>query len=117
MIIVRSRALSRRRFLRGTVAGGLGCAVGLPLLDAMLDRHGTALATGEPLPLRLGSWMFGNGCPPGGMRVAGSLSVNRTISSLSSGFPGTTPGSCEAPPRSAASRVSSRSPPFALSPP
>ncbi|MFO0637108.1 MAG: DUF1552 domain-containing protein [Nannocystaceae bacterium] len=64
MIIVRSRALSRRRFLRGTVAGGLSCAVGLPLLDAMLDRHGTALASGEALPLRLGSWMFGNGMPP-----------------------------------------------------
>src|SRR5687768_8428122 len=40
--------LSRRTFLRG--AGGL--AVGLPLLDAMLDDSGTALAQGLPIPKR-----------------------------------------------------------------
>lgn len=58
-----ARELGRRRFLRGTVAG-LGCAVGLPLFEAMLHRNGHAFASGEPLPLRVGSWMFGNGAPP-----------------------------------------------------
>jgi hypothetical protein len=59
-----TRALGRRTFLRGLTTAGLA-TVGLPLLDAMLDRHGTALASGEPLPLRLGTFFWGNGIVPG----------------------------------------------------
>src|SRR5215467_143542 len=54
------RAVSRRAFLRGA-AYGVGAAIGLPLLDAMLDDHGTALAAGTPLPKRFGVWYWGNG--------------------------------------------------------
>lgn len=62
--MITTRALGRRTFLRGLTAAG-GAMVALPLLDAMLDRHGTALATGEPLPLRLGTFFWGNGIVPG----------------------------------------------------
>ena len=54
---LRKRRLSRRTVLRG--AGSV--AVGLPMLEIMLDDHGTALAGGEPLPRRFITWMFGNG--------------------------------------------------------
>jgi hypothetical protein len=40
--------LDRRTLLRG----GAGIALGLPLLEAMLNRHGTALAAGGALPKR-----------------------------------------------------------------
>jgi hypothetical protein len=36
-------------------------AVGLPALEAMLDASGTALASGRPLPRRLGVFFWGNG--------------------------------------------------------
>ncbi len=52
--------LSRRTVLRGVLAGA-SVSVGLPLLELMLDRHGEALADGEPLPVRFISWFFGNG--------------------------------------------------------
>lgn len=42
------KGLDRRTLLRG----GAGIALGLPLLEAMLDRHGTALAAGGALPRR-----------------------------------------------------------------
>src|SRR5262245_50967700 len=58
------RMLGRRTFLRGLTTAGTAL-VGLPLLDVMLDRHGTALASGEPLPLRLGTYFWGNGIVPG----------------------------------------------------
>ncbi len=48
--------LSRRMLLRGA-----GAAVALPLLDAMLDGNGEALADGSPLPLRFGTWFWANG--------------------------------------------------------
>jgi hypothetical protein len=48
--------LSRRTLLRGS-----GAAVALPLLEIMLNAHGTALAQGAPLPKRFGVWFFGNG--------------------------------------------------------
>lgn len=54
-------ALPRRTLLRGLV-GGTAVALGLPLLDVMLDDGGTRLADGAPLPLRLVTWMWGNGC-------------------------------------------------------
>jgi hypothetical protein len=53
-------ALPRRTILRG-LALGSAAAVGLPLLEAMLDGHGEALADGEELPTRFVTWFFGNG--------------------------------------------------------
>lgn len=58
------RSIGRRAFLRGLTAGG-AAAVGLPLLEVMVNEHGTALASGEPLPLRLGTFFWGNGIRPG----------------------------------------------------
>lgn len=55
-------ALDRRTLLRGAV-GGLGLSVGLPILEAMLDDHGTAFAQGEPLPRRFGLFFWANGTP------------------------------------------------------
>lgn len=52
--------LSRRTLLRGVLAGG-AVSLGLPMLEAMLNEHGTALADGEPLPIRFVTWVFGNG--------------------------------------------------------
>ena len=60
MHVLRNLTLGRRKLLRGMI-GGSAVAVGLPLLEAMLDRSGTALAGGEPLPLRFISFSFGNG--------------------------------------------------------
>lgn len=57
---MKRRALSRRTFLRGA-AYGVGAAVGLPLLDAMLDGNGRAFADGTPLPKRFGTYYWGNG--------------------------------------------------------
>jgi hypothetical protein len=57
----RSRfALSRRTVVRGMV-GGSAVALGLPILEAMLDNHGEALAGGGALPTRLVTWFYGNG--------------------------------------------------------
>jgi hypothetical protein len=52
--------LDRRTFLRGAALGATA-AIGLPTLEAMLDPHGEALASGAPLPRRLGVFFFGNG--------------------------------------------------------
>lgn len=52
--------LTRRRLLRGA-AGAIGAAVGLPLLDAMLNDNGDAMAQGMPIPKRFGEWYWGNG--------------------------------------------------------
>lgn len=57
----RRNVLGRRAMLRGVLAGGASVAVGLPLLDIMLNSHGTALAGGAALPVRLVTWFFGNG--------------------------------------------------------
>ncbi len=54
-------ALPRRTFLRGLV-GGTALALALPVLDVMLNDDGTRHADGSPLPLRLMTWMWGNGC-------------------------------------------------------
>jgi hypothetical protein len=63
--------LDRRAVLRGLV-GGSAVAVGLPLLEAMLDDHGEALATGLPLPDRFGVWYWGNGVRPDRWRPTGT---------------------------------------------
>src|SRR5262245_43384238 len=52
--------LSRRMLLRGA-ARGVSVAVGLPVLEAMLNGNGTALAAGDPLPKRFGEFYWGNG--------------------------------------------------------
>jgi hypothetical protein len=54
------RRLPRRTLLRG-VLGGAAIGVGLPALQAMLNGNGTALASGRPLPRRLGVFFWGNG--------------------------------------------------------
>jgi hypothetical protein len=56
--------LTRRRFLRGALAGGAVVTVGLPLLEVFLNEHGDALASGAPLPLRFGTWFWGCGVTP-----------------------------------------------------
>jgi len=56
--------ISRRSFLRGTVAGS-AVALGLPFLDCFLNDSGTALASGAPIPVRFGSWFWGLGHTPG----------------------------------------------------
>jgi hypothetical protein len=48
--------LSRRTLLRGS-----GALIALPVLEAMLNSHGTAFAQGAPLPKRFAVWFFGNG--------------------------------------------------------
>lgn len=53
--------LSRRTVLRGLLAGGAAVTVGLPMLEAMLNSNGTALAGGSPLPQRFVTYFFGNG--------------------------------------------------------
>lgn len=52
--------LPRRTVLRGAAAGSM-LAVGLPMLEMMLDTHGEALADGEALPTPFLTWFMGNG--------------------------------------------------------
>jgi hypothetical protein len=52
--------LPRRTLLRGAL-GGAAVSIGLPALQAMLNGNGTALASGRPLPRRLGVFFWGNG--------------------------------------------------------
>ncbi len=56
--------LPRRTLLRGMLAGGVAVAVPLPRLVGMLNGNGTAYADGTALPLRFGTWFFGNGIIP-----------------------------------------------------
>src|SRR5947208_12349692 len=56
----RKHSLSRRTLLRGA-ACGVGAAVGLPVLHAMLNGNGEATAAGAPLPKRFGEFYWGNG--------------------------------------------------------
>jgi len=52
------KLLTRRRVLRGMLAGG-AVTVGLPILDCVLNDNGTAFAdTGAPLPTRFASWFW-----------------------------------------------------------
>lgn len=53
--------LHRRTMLRGAL-GGSAVALGLPVLEAMLNGNGNAYADGTELPCRLVTWFFGNGC-------------------------------------------------------
>src|SRR6478736_6621047 len=58
------RYLPRRTFLRGALVGGATVAVPLPRLSCMLNDSGTAFAAGQALPVRFGTWFFGNGIIP-----------------------------------------------------
>lgn len=60
MHVLRKRRIGRRTMLRGLL-GGSAVAVGLPILESMLDDHGEAFAGGEPLPKRFISFFYGNG--------------------------------------------------------
>jgi hypothetical protein len=65
------KALDRRTVLRGVLATGALVSVPLPLLEAMLDDNGTALAqTGTPLSPLYVTWFFGNGSLPGRWKPA-----------------------------------------------
>src|SRR6187401_2830926 len=57
---MRNFTLSRRTMLRGA-AGASAITVGLPLLEAMLDANGTALAHGGDLPLRFLMYWWADG--------------------------------------------------------
>src|SRR5258708_3587944 len=60
-----SRAvITGRTGLRGMLAGGISVAIPLPRMAGMLNGNGTAYAAGAPLPLRYGTWFFGNGINP-----------------------------------------------------
>lgn len=60
------KPLDRRTLLRGILSTGATITVGLPLLDAMLNESGTALAqSSEPLAPLYVTWFFGNGTLPG----------------------------------------------------
>lgn len=54
------KPIPRRAVLRG-IAGGAAVTIGLPLLEAMLDSRGGALAGGTPLPKRFVAFHSGNG--------------------------------------------------------
>ena len=64
MTMTRLHPISRRAVLRGMLAGGIAVSVPLPRLAGMLNGSGTAYARGEPLPVRFGTWFFGNGIIP-----------------------------------------------------
>ncbi|MCU0686048.1 MAG: DUF1552 domain-containing protein [Polyangiaceae bacterium] len=77
--------LSRRTLLRGML-GSSAVYVGLPLLEAMVNSSGTALADGSPLPVRMITWFFGNGVilnrwVPGGL-VAPVVGANYPLSPM-----------------------------------
>lgn len=60
------KPLDRRTALRGLLTTGAAVSIGLPLLEAMLNTNGTALAQGAaPLSPLFVSWFFGNGTLPG----------------------------------------------------
>ena len=54
--------ISRRALLRGAVGSSV-LSLGLPLLEPMLNSHGTALAAGTGLPKRYGLFFWGHGLP------------------------------------------------------
>ena len=56
--------ISRRRFLRGTLQGA-AVGVALPFLNCFLDSSGKAFAaTGQRIPVRFGTWIWGCGFIP-----------------------------------------------------
>ena len=64
MTFMVKRPAPRRQVLRGML-NGAAVGVALPFLDCFLNDHGTALASGQPLPVRFGTWFWGLGFSPG----------------------------------------------------
>jgi hypothetical protein len=52
--------LNRRTILRGLFRGA-AVGVALPLLDFFLDNNGAAMANGQAIPVRFGTWFWGLG--------------------------------------------------------
>jgi len=71
MEILKKLRVSRRFALQGAV-GGIGVSLWLPVLDAMLDDHGTAFAQGDALPTSFGIFFWGNGYTVGDWTPSGS---------------------------------------------
>lgn len=59
-MVFKSRPIGRRTMLRGMLAGS-SFAVGLPILEAMLDTHGVAYADGSPLQPFFMCYSWGSG--------------------------------------------------------
>ena len=58
------KTYNRRSVLRGLM-GGAAVGMGLPLLDLFLDDSGKAFAaTGQRIPVRFGTWIWGCGFVP-----------------------------------------------------
>lgn len=57
---MKSKYLNRRTMLRGML-GGIGAAIALPTLEAMVNSNGEAYADGTPFPVRFMTFFFGNG--------------------------------------------------------
>jgi hypothetical protein len=55
--------LDRRTVLKGTAAG-IAVGFGLPPLEAMFNSNGDALAQGQPIPVRMGIFFWGDGVKP-----------------------------------------------------
>ncbi|MGH1470335.1 MAG: DUF1552 domain-containing protein [Cellvibrionaceae bacterium] len=55
---------NRRSLLKGIFQGS-AVAVGLPVLNCMLNENGNAWADGRALPVRFGTWSWGLGVTPG----------------------------------------------------
>ena len=51
---------NRRRILRGMLDGA-AVSVALPFFECFLNGNGTARASGQPLPVRFGTWFWGLG--------------------------------------------------------
>lgn len=60
------KPMNRRKALRGILSTGAAVSIGLPLLEAMLNDNGTALAqSGAAVSPLYVTWFFGNGTLPG----------------------------------------------------
>lgn len=64
--------LNRRSFLRAAAVTGGTVSLGLPLLEAMLNDSGTALADDTTLPTCFGIWYAGGGVAPGAFVPSGT---------------------------------------------
>jgi hypothetical protein len=51
--------------MRGVLSGSVGVTVGVPMLDCFLNSNGTALADGQKLPVRFGTYFWGLGLTHG----------------------------------------------------
>jgi len=56
----KQKLMSRRRVLRGMLKG-TAVSVALPVLNCFLNENGNALASGERMPVRFGTWFWGLG--------------------------------------------------------